>query len=313
MATAGATRVAGQSSYLSQYNLIVLNDLQSASEIQGTVVANTITAANAFNVGINLSNQTPAATNLYVQTSIAGPLTVQSGDFYYAGAQAVVQNANQWTVGGYNVTLNQNTAAVVKPGAGPFSFSNVFNGVTANAGSYAGLTANSSAATSGNTLTFTVGSSLPSSGGTAVFSINETTLANGSLSTVSLALNGKNPDSIIVNVVGTNGYSLSTPGGMNLDSSWQGASTISKVLWNFGTTSSTVAFNTSWYGAVLAPDSTVSSTSGAMNGSMAVLNLNANGEVHLPTWTGVPEPSTYGAGVVVAVLAGVGLVRRRRG
>lgn len=296
---------ANAQSLLSQYNVIVSGELRNISEFEGTAVISTITSGNNFNTAFKLDSSFPQTMDsVYVQTAINRSISIQQGSLYYAGSQTVTQNANQFFVGGniINIQGYNQGATIHKPGS--FNFGAVFSGVTTESTTYDGLAANSSASLTGNNLAFTVGSSLPATGGTAVFSITKSLLETSGISQIQLDLAGKNPDSVIINVTGSDGYSLTTASSANFVGDFSNKAITTKVLWNFGSASS-VNFNQSWFGAVLAPGATLKDNAGALEGPVAVENLDANVEVHLPLWTGpgsIPEPSAY------AWIASIGLM-----
>jgi choice-of-anchor A domain-containing protein len=291
-------------SFLSQYDVIVSGELRNVSEFEGPGVINTITSGNTFNTAFKLPSNTPQNSDtVYVQTALNRSISIQQGSLYYAGSQTVQQNANQFFVGGniINIQGYNQGATIHKPGS--FSFSSVFNGISNESTTYSGYTANSTASISGNNLTFKIGT-LPSSQ-QAVFTINKSLLETANLSQINLDLSGTTPKSIIINVTGASGYSLSTPGGVNFVGNFANKANSTKVLWNFGSATA-INFQQSWYGSILAPFATLKDTGGALEGSVGVKNLDASVEVHYPLWVGpsvaVPETSTY------AAVAGLGLL-----
>lgn len=321
-AAAGSSRAQTipASSYLSTYDGIILNKLQDTTEFEGSIVANQVTTQNSFNVATKSSAQSPAATTAYIESSINSGFALQVGNLYYAGSQSVTQpNPNQWQINGQYINLNQSGASIIKPTANnTFNFNSVFTGVQNENAAYGTLAANSTASVSGNNLTFQVGATVAASGGVAVFNINKSLLETANLSQISLNLNGANPDAIVINVTGASGYSMQVPSGLNFVGNGF-SSNAAKVLWNFDDAPTTLNINTSWFGSVLAPSATLNASGGAMNGAVAVYNLNASEEIHNPLWTGipqsdvspVPEASTIGAAVALGCFSVFGLLRRR--
>jgi choice-of-anchor A domain-containing protein len=299
---AGTLGVAAQS-YLSIYDVVVRNDFSTSTDVRGSVVAKNFTATNGGPLAQDLSSATAGTDTVFIQNSIAASgsaLTIQYGGLAFGGA----------SVPGRTISYNQGGNATHFNTS--FNFDAVFNGVVGESSAYAALTANSTASLGGNNLTFTVGVGLPAVGGTAVFNVDAATLGDGGISQYNLDLNGKSPSSIIVNIIGTEGYSFSRPGGANFTGNFTSSSWYQRILWNF-TGAGAVSYGAGWKGSILAPNASVTST-GDLDGSLAAYNATLQGEVHLPNWTGavVPEPSTYAAGGVIAMLAGSAWLRAQK-
>ncbi len=297
-----STLGAAAQSYLSQYDVIVSNNLSTSTDIRGLVVAKNYTGTAGGPMAQDLSATAPGTDTTFIQSSIASSgsaLTLQYGSLAYGGA-SISGRTIQFNQGGNTVHFNSS-----------FNFNAVFTGIATESTTYAAMTANSTAALAGNTLTFTLGNTLPASGGIAVFNVNASTLGNAGISQYDLALNGKAPSSIIVNIIGS---SFARPGGANFIGNFTTQSWFQKTLWNFSG-ATTVDYGAGWKGSILAPSASVTST-GDLDGSLAALNATLQGEVHLPMWTGtgtaVPEPSTYAAGAAMAMLVGATWLRSRR-
>ena len=306
-------------SVLSQYDVIVSGELRNVSEFEGAGVIRTMTSGNNFNTATRVPNTVSQSSDtVYVQSALNRSISVQRGSLYYAGSQTVHQNANQFFVGGniINIQGYNQGATIHQPGT--FNFSAVFDGLTTESTTYGGYSPNSTASISGNNLIFKVGVISPVSG-MAVFNIDKTLLETGNLSQINLDLSGKNPKSIIINVTGASGYTLNTPGGANFVGIFADKTISTKVLWNFGSAAE-VNLRQSWYGSILAPSATLKDSSGALEGSVGVRNLDVSVEVHYPLWTGggytnqppIPEPSASAACFAIGLL-GFGVVRRFRG
>jgi choice-of-anchor A domain-containing protein len=179
---------------------------------------------------------------------------------------------------------------------------------------YSALTTNSAYTLSGNSLTFTVNNAnLATSGanaGVAVFSIDASMLTGQNLS---IDLIKNNAMSVIINVTG------STTAAFSSSENFQGGfqNNKSNILFNFQN-QTTVSFGNSEYGAILAPNATLTDTGGALNGSVYVENFTQTNEVHLPSYTGfvpsvaVPEPASVLSTSVGLALVALKIRRRRR-
>lgn len=305
------------SSWLSEYHLIVSGELTKVSEVEGSAVINTLAYGNSFNVGVNYSSP-PAQINLAIQGSVVGgnALQLNSGSVYVP--TGATQNGNQVTLPGGRL-LNLNGGGSLQSGAPAFDFSSVFSGIAAESAHYDTFAANSTLTLPNGqpgAATFEVGTSLGADN-VAVFNLSaadSAALFNSSLvQQIDLDLNGTSPSAVLINV---DGSAISYIAGGNFVGSFIGTSATGKVLWNFAEATS-ISMNKSFHGAVLAPNATLSSTAGALEGAVAVKNLSADVEVHPPLFSGtlpsaspVPEPSTYAAGVAVVAL--LGWLRLRR-
>ena len=317
VAVVAGTISARASSWLSEYHLIVSGELTKVSEVEGRAVIGSLAYGNSFNVGVNYSSA-PSQINFAIAGSIVGgnALQLNSGSVYVpAGA---TQSGNQVTLSGGRL-LNLNGGGSLQTGAPAFDFPSVFSGIAAESAHYDTFAANSTLTLptgQPGAATFEVGTSLGSDN-VAVFNLSATeaaTLFNSSLvQQIDLDLNGTSPAAVLINV---DGSAISYIAGGNFVGSFIGTSATGKVLWNF-TEATSISMNKSFYGAVLAPNATLSSTAGALEGAVAVKNLSADVEVHPPLFSGtlptvavVPEGLTYAAGI--AVLGLVGWLRLRR-
>ncbi|MCC2976467.1 choice-of-anchor A family protein [Sphingomonas sp. PL-96] len=311
---------------LKEWNLIVLGDLTSSSEVEGR----TFVGGNLDGNSSNYQIKTPPA------SSYDTPGLTVVGDVL--GGAKNLNNASGAVVGG-NVTsgFNLNGAAQTVQVGGTIANTNV-NQNTVNAGlaSTPGFTealqqqksllssgmtdlsqgmtklaSNSTVTVSGNRATF---NATPDASGVAVFNLTSEDLNR--IGEIQFNLNGA--DTAIVNVSGTN-IVLND----NFLGGTQGLG--EHVIWNFADATS-LSLSTAWGGSVLAPGA-AATTGNYIQGSAVFGSLVQNGEFHLGTYTGgytpstptdpsgpkpVPEPGTW-----ALMLAGLGLValllRRRRG
>ena len=308
LATAGTLGAQAQGSYLSLYNVIVKNNLGLLSDVEGKVVTKNYTDGNAATLAKNIS--VPNSTDtVYISGSVTASgsaLTIQDGSL------ALGPSAN---LNGRTVTFNGGAGAVTHTGS-TFDFNAVFNGISTESTKYAtpsNISGSVNAGTvtaSGNNLDFTI----PSNANGKVLFFN---VAASSLGAQNQSINLNNPNnvtplSIIINVTGSTTYTEGS--GVNYGGLFNTTSNtdpwLTKTLWNFNNFTS-VSIN-GWRGSLMAPSAAVSNSGSIIYGSVAAYDLTGQGEIHLPTWSGVPEPSTYAAGAAVAGMIGYGWYRSRR-
>ncbi len=141
-----------------------------------------------------------------------------------------------------------------------------------------------------------------SGAGVAVFNVSAANVFNNSL-IQQIELNAGSATSVVINVSGT---TVNFTNG-NMVGAWTSAFARSKVIWNFWEATS-IFFDRNFNGAVLAPNAHLRNTT-AIDGSVFVLSIQQDGEVHLPNYTGfVPAPGS----LALLGAAGVLAARRRR-
>jgi choice-of-anchor A domain-containing protein len=313
---------------LREWNLIVLGDLTSSSEVEGR----TFVGGNLDGNSSNYQIKTPAPSTYETPgLTVVGNVT---------GGTKNLNNASGAVVGG-NVTsgFNLNGAAQTVKVGGTIANTNVNqntvnSGLAANAGFLDGLqqqksllssgmtdlsqgmtklASNSTLAISGNRGTF---NAQPDAKGVAVFNITGDDLNR--IGEIQFNLNGA--DTAIINVSGAN-IVLND----NFLGGTQGLG--EHVIWNFADAKN-LSLTTAWGGSVLAPGA-AANTGNYIQGSAVFGSLVQNGEFHLGTYTGgytptppttnpgtpqpVPEPGTWALMLTGLALAGLLLARRRRG
>lgn len=308
VAITGALGAQAQS-YLSLYNVIVKNNLDTTSDIEGKIVTQNYVNGNSATLAKNVS--VPGSTD-----------TVQiAGNVAGSGSNLTIQNGSLALGPGANL----NGRSLVFNGGGTthanssFDFNAVFNGITTESASYAnpGNYAGSISATpvaSGNDLNFSIPSS--ANGKVLFFSVAAGSLGVQNQNIKLVNDNGVTPTAIIINVTGATSYT--EQGGVNFGGLFGTANNdpwVTKTLWNFNGYTS-LSLN-GWRGSLLAPSASVSNTGSIIYGSVAANNLTTSSEVHLPNWVGVtaapvPEASTYAAAGAVAGMIGFGWYRRNR-
>ncbi|WP_448664431.1 choice-of-anchor A family protein [Sphingomonas sp. CJ20] len=313
---------------LREWNLIVLGDLQSSSEVEGRTFVGGDLNGNSSNYQI----KTPAPSStgqpgLTVVGNVNGGTknlnngsgaivggNVNSG-FNLNGAAQTVK------VGGTisNTNVNQNTVQSGLSQSSP-SFtadlqqqkSLLSSSLTDLSGTLGGLGANSQLSINGNRGTF---DAAPNADGLAVFSISAAQL--NAIGEIQFNLNGA--DTAIVNVSGTD-ILLND----NFLGGTQGLG--EHVIWNFPDANK-LNLTTAWGGSVLAPKADAT-TGNYIQGSAVFGSLVQNGEMHLGTYTGsyypptgtnpgggptpVPEPGTMLLFLLGAGAVGYMAMRRRK-
>lgn len=293
---------------LDQFNLVVLGDLNSTSEVEGrTYVAGNVNGSSST----YFTRGAQAAPSSYAALLVGGNVAGGDKNLNSGGSAVVGGNLNtrinlngsggkRYVAG--QVTQTQNGPTVTGPVTIP-DFAGTLKQLSSN---LTGLAANSTAATIGNKGIFT---GLPDADGLAVFRIEGPSFFSA-IGELDFALNGAK--TVIINVAGTT---------LNIAENFLGGigqAIAPYVLWNFFEATS-ITFNAEFFGSVLAPYANVTNAN-ALNGSVVVGNFTQRGEVHLPVFAGdlpkdpdeeiqVPEPAT--ALLLLPGVAGVLAARRR--
>lgn len=289
---------------LSEYNLVVLGDLTTSSEVEGKAfIGGNLNGSS--NYAIKLTTEIPGSE---VSVRVGG--SIQSGNIsIQQGSLEVNGNINA----GVNVNMNGGPGDTYAVGGSVFG--NV-NGATSiplltavdvaamttslnNWSTYFdSLTANSSINTIGQTVTFQI---LPGTS-QAVFNLTINDVFGASITGINMT-GASNADEIIINI---SGATLSQPSGQNMIGDFTATGVRDKVVWNFvDATSITTAQNI--FGSILAPNANFANAT-AIEGSVGVASMTQNGEVHLPVSL-VPEPTA----LLLLALGGAALKRRRAG
>lgn len=275
---------------LREWNLIVLGDLKSSSEVEGrTFVGGDLTGTSS-NYQIGQPTPSPSGQpGLTVVGNVIGGIknlnngagavvggNVESG-FNLNGPSQTVKVGG--TISNTNVNQNvvQSGLSVSDPGfanALAVQGSTLAGSMKELSASLSGLKANSQMDISGNRATF---NAKPNADGVAVFSISGDNLN----STGEIAFNLNGADTAIVNVSGAS---------INLNDNFLGgtAGLGEHVIWNFADAQN-LDLTTSWGGSVLAPWA-AAHTSNYIQGSAVFGSLNQDGEMHLGTYTGGYNP-----------------------
>lgn len=275
---------------MKEWNLIVLGDLTSSSEVEGR----TFVGGNLTGNSSNYQIRTPA-------TSVLGtPGLTVVGDVN--GGHKNLNNGSGAIVGGnVNSGFNLNGATQTVKVGGTISNTNVNQNIvklglntsdpafgvnlnqqksmlttslTGLSGDLKGLASNSALTINGNRGTF---DAKPDANGVAVFNISAADL--NKIGEIQFNLNGA--DTAVVNVSGTN---------IALNDNFLGGTKGlgEHVIWNFPD-ATTLASTTAWGGSVLAPNASAT-TSNYIEGSAVFGSLVQNGEFHLGTYIGKYRP-----------------------
>jgi choice-of-anchor A domain-containing protein len=285
---------AASAGVLSDWNLIVQNNLTSTSEVEGRAAVGGNLGGPASNYGIKL---TPAAN--YVSTDVllvGGNIT----------ATNVNMNAGRLRLGGSkgsaNINFNGGGGPVIQDPTTASQVAGLFSQVTSISSFLGSLAPTNSVTFPGQQPAGVTFNAVPNGDGVAVFSISASQLF-GNNKVQSMDLNLGAATSVIINVTGD---SSSWDAG-NFVGNFNSAYARSHVLWNF-VNANTINWSSgrTLSGALLAPNAHLTFT-GTMEGSVFVKSLDQRGEVHLPTYQGyVPAPGALG------LLGLAGLAGRRR-
>ncbi len=286
---------------LKEWNLIVLGDLTSSSEVEGRTFVGGNLSGNSSNYQI----RTPAASsNGWSGLTVVGNVTGGTKNLNN-GAGAVVGGnvtsgfnlngpAQTVKVGGtiQNTNKNNNTILINQAATPGFTSELIDqkNALTSSmydlSTAYATLAPNALVSIASNRATF---NAMPGTNGVAVYSLTAADL--GTFGEINFNLNGAS--TVIVNVSGTN---------ITLNDNFLGSSQYlgEKVIWNFAD-ATTLNLSTAWKGSVLAPKA-AGTIGNYIEGSAVFGSLIQNGEIHLNTYSGgftppiapgVPEPATW--------------------
>lgn len=292
---------------LNSYNLTVLGNLDSNSEVQGTTfVGGNLSGTSNYGISLNV----PASS---VSLTVGGSIT--SGNIQLnAGSLVVGQNVAAGTMVNLNSHGNYAVGGTISgtvqggthvPFGTPPDVATVTSQLLSQSSGLAALPANSTTSiVSGNQLVFNAAPSGP--GNLAVFQVSAADVfQNNSLA--QLSINAHGASAIVINVSGT---SVLWNNGMNEVGALTTTALRQSVIWNFYQATS-IELDRNFNGALLAPLAHLTNST-SIDGSVAVKSFTQRGEVHLPTLTvtPVPEPATW----LLAGFAALGLiaVRRRR-
>ena len=289
-AVAGVVCSSASASIVTQYNQVVLGNLQTGQDTEG----------RAF-VGLNLSGSAAQfGTKLLPRTAWLGTDVLQVGGSITLN-NLHMEAGNLHRTGSRSGTVDFNGGGHEIVDGGPSGLVGSYTSDLMSLSSYlGGLAADSTVqAPSGQPgpLKFIA---TPGSDGVAVFTVSASTLSSSLVQQIDLV---GSASSYIINVTGG---SLNFNAG-NFSASFATASVRANTMWNFVSATS-ISLDRNWNGAILAPLANLTNTT-AIDGSVFVKSMTQNGEVHLPGYTGyVPAPGAAGLAAVGLLVAG----RRKR-
>lgn len=271
---------------LKTWNLVVLGNLNSSSEVEGRTFVGGNLTGNSSNYNIRALPASPTDTP---GLTVVGNVTGSHKNLNNGSGAVIGGNVNSGfnlngspqtvLVGGSisNTNVNSNTVKSGLSSSDPAFSQNLTQQKSLIETSMGNLsysmsteTANSTLGISGNRGTF---NSKPNADGVAVFNISSGDLDK--IGEIQFNLNGA--DTVVVNVSGPN---------INLNDNFLGGTNNlgEHVIWNFYEAKN-LSLSTAWGGSVLAPNATAS-TSNYIQGSAVFGNLQQNGEFHIGTYTG---------------------------
>ncbi|MBX3355483.1 MAG: choice-of-anchor A family protein [Phycisphaeraceae bacterium] len=291
LAVACAMTMSASANVLYDWNLVVLGNLSSTSEVGGRAFIGGNLGGSASNWAYQLN---PAVNWLGIDTLVVGGnitasnLNIQAGNLRLGGSSSANLNFN----GGGSLILDPTVSSQI-PG--------IAAQLTATSSALAALTTNSTVVTPGGQPGAAVFNANPVNG-VAVFSVAASSLfSNGLVQQIELNANGAS--SIVVNVTGQN--VLYNSG--NFVGAFTSNFARANVIWNF-VDATDINLQRGFNGAILAPNAHLTNIND-IDGSVFVGSFSQFGEVHLPNYTGViPAPGAALLLTAAGVLAG----RRRR-
>jgi len=302
--------LAGPIETLSEYNLVVLNDLVSTSEVEGKTLVGGDLSGSTSNYGIRLQQNDPSNGDALV---VAGDL--MSGSTVNANGQSVV------IAGANNGRVN---ASSVSNDASEYDFDLITSEFVNFSGYLSELAVNSILTTSTNgqpgPASFEIGSDIGTD--LAVFNITaDDFFNNDDIQQYDIDLNGQNPSAIIINVSGEviNDSNFNGNGVGNIVND----AFRENIIWNFFEAID-IDLVKQLNGSLLAPFADLSNAT-PIEGSVVVNNFDQDGEVHDALFAGtinydvstdpqdpvvdVPAPSSFI--IFASALLGLGLWRRK--
>ena len=291
-------------SYMSQYDVITLQDFKSTSDVElRTIVCGNLLGGATFANQLDQNTYNPLAYTLEVNGSItsSGSINIDSGSLAlgpYPSNRVVKNSNNQYTIDkSVQVNLNQGNQ-----GATAQIDSTLPSRCAAIISSIIYLSNTLSQLSPNNNATFSASRPGPLQlnvnnvdvNGIAVFNLSGSTIFDSSIvQQIGVYPQNANLQLVVINVYGT---SVSWSGS-NLVDDWFNTATTgqSHTIWNFYQ-ATTLNFNSNMKGAVLAPYATLV-TQIEIDGAVAVQSLDTTGEVHhplvvFPNCTSTPTSTT---------------------
>lgn len=255
---------------MKQYNLITLDDLATASDVEGrTYVGGTFTTSNSANFALKL-NGLAASDNTFV---VVGNL---------AAGNAINLTAGSLRLGGERnnrpINFNGGGSLITDKTLSDTTMTEYLKGGSLNLAQIASNNTLPIPAGQPSALRFTV--TKVNSDGLAVFNVKAADIFSNS-AVQQVELTPGSAQTILINVSGSSvDWNNGNMVGQFTDVTWR-----SKIIWNFYE-ATTINFNSrNFMGALLAPLANVT-TSANVDGVAVVRAFNTTAEVHLPLFAG---------------------------
>ncbi len=257
---------------MGHYNLITLDDLSTTSEVEGrTFVGGDLVSKNSATFATRLNKNSATDPTLVIVGDIApgNPLNLNAGSLHLGGAR-----------NGRIINFNGGGFLVADPTLAALDMQGILETGSRN---LANFTAN-------NTATIPTGQPGPfrftvadkKSTDTAIFHIDAADLFENRF-VQQIELQPYRAETIVINVAGTTvDWDYGNMIGNLVNKNWRG-----NLIWNFYEATTINLNGHNFMGALLAPYADVT-TSGNIDGSVAVKTLTTTAEVHQPEYMGNP-------------------------
>ena len=281
---------AAHAGLINDYNLIVFDNLQTTSNIEGRAFVGGNLSGSAV-YGTRVTNSSTDSLTVGGNIKPHSNVTIESGNLRLGGNIGPHSNINM-----HNGQIIQDSSINISP---------IQTELQLLSQQYSGLTANSTYSLPGSQpspLTFQAqGSSL------AIFDVTEDFFTNSRLQAIDISLNGA--DTVLFNVSGS---SINFTSSGNFVGNFWNDDIQQKILWNFYDATNINFGGHTFTGSVLAPYASLTSY-GAIEGSVIANSVNTYGQMHLPTFSGNIEVTPVPApGALFLGLAGCGALRAYR-
>jgi choice-of-anchor A domain-containing protein len=285
---------------LFSYDMVVTGQLIIKSDdVQGTAFVGSLESEGMpiFDQNEVGSGNTLSVAGAVTLGSGGTGLTMQSGNFAH---QSALPNP-------FSLDLNNGSTSSTVPS---LSISSLASQMTSTANYYNTLTG-SSLSVSGNNLNIN-----PTGTGLNVFTISASALATQNLN---VAINLSNSSQAALIMVTGSSFEFGSSEHINVNAPNGDTTPDSQILWDFPTATTVTEDDSEWYGAMFAPDATLTDNNQDMMGGVYVANFTETAEVHVPTPSSlfnppaaVPEPTSFVLFAAATVWTGLRRPRREK-
>ena len=304
-ATTLSTYQAASAALLSGYDLVVIGDLDSNSEVEGKTYVGGNLSGPASNYGILLTIPKEETSFAVYGNVTAGNVNISKGSVEIGGNLSG-GNINM-NSGGYYAIAGTKSGNVNNGTSRPSTQlplpAEVFDSYLAASATLAAMPANSTFAIEGGfRAQFTADPSIV--GGVAVFHVQASDVFASPQNPSQLAVTMNSASGMVINVYGAN---ITTPNSLNPVGALATDAVRERLIWNFIDTES-IMLQANFNGMLLAPKANLTNST-AIDGQVVVNSFTQRGEVHLPISTlfpeisSIPEPTAFASVVVALVLA----------